>query len=120
MARRGIPYGKRNDNPNDGILETKPVNGVGLLFMSYQAKISNQFEVIQREWANNETFHNGNTKDKIGLDLIIGQGSSTAKGAYATEWGKSKSIKQFSFDQFVTTRGGGYYFAPSIPFLKNL
>ncbi len=120
MARRGIPYGQRTDGPNDGQIDNKPTGGVGLLFMSYQADISNQFEVIQRSWANDERFSTFNEADKVGLDLIIGQGDSAAKGAYATEWGKPDSIKQFAFDKFVTTRGGGYYFAPSLPFLKSL
>jgi Dyp-type peroxidase family len=120
MARRGITFGKRLDDPNDGILETKPRGGVGLLFMSYQASIENQFEVIQKLWSNNEDFINRKTGGKVGLDLIIGQGDSKALGGYATKWGDPNSIKQRGFDLFVTTHGGGYYFAPSIPFLESL
>jgi Dyp-type peroxidase family len=114
MARRGITYGKREADLSD-----KPSNGVGLLFMSYQRSIAGQFEVIQREWANNEDFINRKETDKIGLDPVIGQGKSRAKGAYAIEWGKPDT-KQFGFEQFVTMKGGGYFFAPSIEFLKCL
>ncbi|MCU0467479.1 MAG: Dyp-type peroxidase [Arcicella sp.] len=120
MARRGIPYGTRSDNPNDGQIDNKPEGGVGLLFMSYQKSIENQFEFIQKLWVNNDTFPNFNPKDKDGLDPIIGQGNSRALGAYPTIWGDPKSIKQCSFDLFVTMKGGGYFFAPSINFLKNL
>jgi Dyp-type peroxidase family len=119
MARRGITYGKRTDNPNDGEIENKPTGEVGLLFMSYQKSIAGQFEVIQKDWANNENFINRKKTDKIGLDLVIGQGDSRALGAYATDWGKP-ATQQFGFDQFVTMKGGGYFFAPSIEFLKTV
>jgi Dyp-type peroxidase family len=115
MARRGITYGKRKVDLSD-----KPTQDVGLLFMSYQKSIADQFEVIQRDWANNENFINRKETDKIGLDLVIGQGDSRALGAYATKWGDPNTIKQFGFDLFVTMKGGGYFFAPSIEFLKNV
>jgi Dyp-type peroxidase family len=120
MARRGIPYGTRTDDPNDGQIDNKPDGGVGLLFMSYQKSIEEQFEFIQKNWVNNDEFPNFDPKDKDSLDPIIGQGSSRALGAYATKWGDSKSMKQFGFDQFVKMKGGGYFFAPSMDFLKNI
>jgi Dyp-type peroxidase family len=114
MARRGITYGKRKPGLSD-----KPTKDVGLLFMSYQKSIERQFEVIQKVWANNEDFINRKDTDKIGLDLIIGQGKSRALGAYATDWDKP-ATQQFGFAKFVTMKGGGYFFAPSIEFLKNV
>jgi Dyp-type peroxidase family len=120
MARRGIPFGKRTDDPFDGKIETKPTRGVGLLFMSYQASIENQFEVIQKHWANNEDCITRDKNDSPGLDLIIGQGTSQKLGGYAKTWDDKKSIKQFGFDQFVTMKGGEYFFAPSIPFLQKI
>ncbi|MDZ7897232.1 MAG: Dyp-type peroxidase [Arcicella sp.] len=115
MARRGIPFGKRADSPMDGVLETKPRGGVGLLFMSYQNSISKQFEVIQNLWANKEDFFKGET----GLDLIIGNGDYPSTSDYPKKWGEPENEKA-SFGKFVTTRGGGYYFAPSMVFLKEL
>jgi Dyp-type peroxidase family len=114
MARRGITYGKRKADLSD-----KPTKDVGLLFMSYQKSIAGQFEVIQRDWANNEDFINREATDKIGIDRVIGQGNSRALGAYAAKWGEPKT-KQSGFEQFVTMKGGGYFFAPSIEFLKNV
>lgn len=115
MARRGIPYGTRADDPNDGQIMNKPERGVGLLFMSYQASISNQFEFIQKTWANNPTSHlNPNEFD--GLDPVIGQGGSK----YATKWGDSGTLKNAGFGQFVHMKGGDYFFAPSMSFLKNI
>lgn len=109
MARRGIPYGERTATKKKG-----------LLFMSYQASIVNQFEVIQRFWANSDTFVERDPKDKVGIDPITGQSKSKALGAYATNWNDPKSMQQESFAQFVTMKGGGYFFAPSMDFLKNL
>lgn len=118
MARRGIPFGTRKDDPNDGIIENKPTGGVGLLFMSYQASIPNQFEVIQREWANNPDF----VSVKTGLDLIIGNGKFPALGVYPKDWGNKTNPQNdiAGFDKFVTMRGGEYFFTPSIPFLRSL
>ena len=87
--------------------------------MSYQKSIEGQFEVIQKKWANDEDFINRKDTDKVGIDFIIGQSDSRALGAYAKEWGKPKT-KQLGFDQFVTMKGGGYFFAPSMEFLKNV
>lgn len=122
MARRGIPYGKRTDNPFDGNIDTKPTRGVGLLFQSYQASIENQFERIQKTWSNDEKFPNFSSKNPDGLDLIIGQGKYPSQNEYQTVWnGKDeKKKKKASFDQFVYMKGGEYFFAPSIPFLQKI
>lgn len=120
MARRGIPYGNRTDDPNDGHIYNKPEKGVGLLFMSYQASIANQFEFIQKNWANNPTFPNFNPGKPDGLDPIIGQGEGTRKGAFAQTWGDANSMREGSFEQFVTMKGGEYFFAPSMAFLREI
>ncbi len=114
MARRGITYGKREADLSD-----RPTKDVGLLFMSYQKSIAHQFEVIQQRWANNEDFINRKPSNKVGLDLVIGQGERKPLGAYAQVWGQPDT-KQPGFEQFVTMKGGGYFFAPSIEFLKNV
>ncbi len=115
MARRGIPYGKRTDDPNDGRLDNKPTGGVGLLFMAYQSDIENQFEFTQVMWANNGAFRNLGT----GIDPIIGQPPAGGAQRYPKEYGKSLS-EPFDFSGFVTMRGGAYFFAPSISFLKHI
>jgi Dyp-type peroxidase family len=112
MARRGIPYGTRTDDPNDGKIFNKPKGEVGLLFMSYQASIETQFEVIQKFWANDPNF----LKNDTGIDPIIGQGGFPANGHYDINGTK----KDATFDQFVHMKGGGYFFAPSMEFLKNV
>lgn len=133
IARRGITYG--------GPLSTEefPSKGVGLLFMCYQSDIWEQFEFIQRLWANNFKFvKSGDPNyDVTGLDAVIGQKrgdqfdpivdpaqAPNPPQNWPREWGKS-TIKpdippENQFGQFVTLKGGEYFFAPSLSFLKGL
>ena len=109
IVRRGVPYDNRKDKSN-----SEPEIEVGLLFMCYQASIKNQFEYLQSKWANNPDFPEKFT----GIDPVIGQyGSTTPKyrrGAYCT----AKESARFS--GAVSLKGGAYFFAPGIPFLKNI
>jgi len=119
MARRGITYGKRvweNGMKNTKLDEKHlPSQDVGLLFMAYQNNIAEQFEFTQSAWANNEGF----VKSATGLDPIIGEGSPSVQLQQSLEWGKENKCS-FNFKSFVTMKGGEYFFAPSINFLKTL
>jgi Dyp-type peroxidase family len=115
MARRGIPYGHREvPTTIEQIHHQMPENGVGLLFMSYQASIANQFETIQKR-ANA-------TDGEFNLDPIIGQNTnnSVSTGQFATIYGDTDSLTNGTINAFVTMKGGEYLFAPSLSFLKNL
>jgi Dyp-type peroxidase family len=118
MARRGITYGHRGVHPNDPILdehpELMPADGVGLLFMAYQNDIGNQFEFTQKNWVNNPNF----VKPATGIDPVIGQGAGAAQ-KWPVNYGGS-STKASLFSGFVRMKGGEYFFAPCISFLKNL
>jgi deferrochelatase/peroxidase EfeB len=133
MIRRGMTYGIRKDasfDPNDAsklVLEDEvesedlPSGGVGLLFQSYQADIRNQFETTQG-WAN--SIRDG------GLDPVIGQAPAAIE-----DWplvyggvgpGKTEKLDFYKRTNgggdgpYVKLLGGGYFFAPSLPFLKSL
>ncbi len=101
----------------DPIFAQMPNGGVGLLFMSFQKSIQNQFEFIQRNWVNNANF----PQSGDGLDPIIGQNGSDniSTGKYAVSYNDTTTLEEKSFDHFVTMKGGEYFFAPSIPFLKS-
>jgi Dyp-type peroxidase family len=119
MGRRGIPYGLRpNDGPNDGKITNKPTGNVGLLFMAYQSSLENQFEFTQKNWVNNPNFRIGST----GIDPIIGQPAGASGQKWPVEYGKTLSDGQAAddFSGFVTMRGGEYFFAPSLSYLKSL
>ncbi|MDF2193705.1 Dyp-type peroxidase domain-containing protein [Paraflavitalea sp. CAU 1676] len=121
IARRGIPYGtkgKVKDSEHD--TDSFPEKGVGLLFMCYQVSIEKQFEEVQR-LANDYTTSG---TSKLGIDAIIGQPAADASDAFKYEfpfqYGQNGQVRKGTFNQFVTLKGGEYFFAPSIPFLKKL
>ena len=113
IVRRGITYGTQN-------LPLEPTEDVGLLFMCYQSSIVKQFEFIQNSWANRLHFPQQNT----GLDPISGLGEQLTGGQlWPRRWGgrlDSTDLVQFDFSGFVSMKGGEYFFAPSIGFLKQL
>lgn len=112
MARRGITYGHRNVSTTvENHFVQMPTEGVGLLFMSFQSSIEAQFEFIQTEASKGDC-----------IDLIIGQEDGNRTGKYATKWNEAKSIvpAKEAFPNFVHLKGGEYFFAPSLPFLKSL
>jgi Dyp-type peroxidase family len=116
IARRGIPFNDIGRNEND-LENDQPENGVGLLFMCYQRHIPNQFEFLQHFWANNGQVGNKN----VGQDGIIGQGPNTTNRFLPVQWGQAaKQADPIAFKDFVTMRGGEYFFTPSISGLKNL
>jgi Dyp-type peroxidase family len=119
MGRRGIPYGLRpNDDPNDSKIDNKPTGNLGLLFMAYQSSLENQFEFTQRFWVNNPNFK----ISSAGIDPIIGQPAGPSGQKWPLEYGKTLSDGSDTddFSGFVTMRGGEYFFAPSISYLKSL
>ena len=103
VVRRGITYGDRPD------LSVRPETGVGLLFMCFQSNLD-QF-VIQQEGSDGNDFFPGN----VGVDAVIGQNSA----AIPQTWPSTGTVK-FTMANLVKMKGGEYFFAPSMAFLKSL
>ena len=137
MPRRGIPFtdklravhpsdlpGSENlDDFNDKVKPNLPPDGVGLLFMAYNSSLTNQFVFTQKSWANEKDFPKpGKTEPIPGADPIIGQGADTAVvQTWPLKWDDTGGgTKTLNFANFVTMRGGEYFFAPSLTFFKNL
>ncbi|SFW71405.1 Dyp-type peroxidase [Amycolatopsis australiensis] len=119
MARRGVTYGERPDDPNADVPPAaRPSGGVGLLFMAFNAVLGNQFEFTQALWADNPGFPivDGVTP---GLDPVIGQGPREPSD-YTIEWGGPSQRTADPVPQAVTLRGGEYFFMPSLAFLRSL
>ncbi len=134
MARRGITYGVRNDDTHVDergriILDEvepdeRPVGGIGLLFMSYQASIETQFEVIQGKWVNNPNY----PKPGTGVDPVLSTVTTGGKQHWPDKkWGAAatKDVDFFKVNPaaggpYVVLQGGEYFFAPSLSFLNSL
>jgi Dyp-type peroxidase family len=118
MARRGQTYGERTDEPwDDSPPENRPSGEVGLLFMAFNSSLLDQFEFTQQSWANNPNFE----VEATGHDPVIGQGERDIKVTFPKAWGKPEmSGPQAQVAQTVTMKGGEYFFAPSLAYLRNL
>ena len=114
MARRSITYGSRHLDGR-GVPVDWPSGGVGLLFMAYMADIANQFEFTQAAWANNKDF----VDLWAGIDPVIGQVTQARPLAGNDGW-SDKSNLDFDIADFVTLKGGEYFFAPSLSFLRSI
>ena len=121
IVRRGITYGERGKEPQDNpSLEELPNKDVGVLFMCFQKNIAQQFELLQYLWANDPRLPRG---QEPGIDPIIGQlgGNGAGRQKWPARWNAPRAEhKSFNFHGFVTLKGGEYFFAPSIHFLKNI
>lgn len=110
ILRRGISYGgpliARGD-PDDG-------GKRGILFIAINARIDTQFEVIQAAWLNGGEF-----QGQAGLGRCPLSGTREGReGATFMEAGAGVPLR--GLPQFVTTRGGDYFFAPGIAGLRGI
>jgi deferrochelatase/peroxidase EfeB len=90
----------------------------GLHFLCFNASIARQFEFVQQTWINNPKF-GGLYGDN---DPIMGQRQTAQVGPADTfnEQGSPVRKRFQSLPEFVTVRGGAYFFMPGIKALKYL
>jgi len=116
ILRVGVSFGPslkdRYSNTHSDDLER------GLLFLSIQSSIEDQFEFLQARWINDDT----RPKSPGGHDMIVGQNAASADGIRRCllfgEGLRQAEVK--ASGQFVTASGGGYFFVPSIHALKTV
>lgn len=119
MLRRGISFGP--ELTEEEALEQRSAGGGkarGLLFKCYVTSIEQQFEFVQQQWCNAGDF----PQPETGIDAIIGQSAAQKRpflGA-APFSGDPAKKPLFTLKRFVNMEGGAYFFAPSIPALRNL
>jgi Dyp-type peroxidase family len=108
MLRRGITYGPvLGDNEVDDQTDRR-----GLLFMACVASIGRQFEFVQSQWMNDgNIFRLGDDRD-----AIAGCHNGTRK---MTIQGTPPRFLP-TIPEFVTTRGGEYFFKPGISAMYRL
>lgn len=107
----GEPYiGSPTHNQPDG--------EVGLLFGCFNADISRQFEFIQYTWANYPKFK----QLYADPDPFIGVRENPEPGVEQNFTIPQQTVNRYitGLKSFVTVRGGGYFFFPSLTVVKYL
>ncbi|MNJ46852.1 Dyp-type peroxidase family protein [compost metagenome] len=108
MLRRGIAFGPEVDDT--------PGADRGLLFLSYQTSIVEQFKFVQVNWANATQRPTGD-----GRDPIIGQdGTRETKRSIQIFASSGRQFRCSFSGRWVIATGGEYFFTPSISGLKHL
>lgn len=112
IARRGISYGSKDIAPSSEWTDS------GLLFLSCQSDIEQQFLVTQCAWSDNPNF----LIEGTGTDPITGEqnaGSDKAAKKWQLQIDGNKVSIDFRYRDLVKIRGGEYFFAPSISFCRK-
>jgi len=105
ILRRGAPYGESTERDDDG--------DHGVIFMALCASLFNQFEFVQQQWVHyGASFNVGNDTDPL-----VGLRRDGAKFVIA---GEAKPFICANMPQFVETRGGEYFFLPSLTALHDI
>jgi Dyp-type peroxidase family len=113
MIRRGIPYGEWFVAKTNGASNKPPEPSErGLYFVGLNANIEEQFEFIQRRWFNDRAAEGIDDRDPL---VGIPPGKRTLKIE-----GHKPPLTLFDIPEFVTFRGGEYYFMPGLSGLQLL
>jgi len=116
ILRRGLPYGNSDDRTNND-------GDHGIIFMAINTSIERQFEFVQEQWVNyGNDFKLANEKD-----ALLGNHRTDAAGNPAGRIviNANEKLEQPTFmcsgmPRFVETRGGDYFFIPSLTALRMI
>jgi Dyp-type peroxidase family len=114
LLRRGLPYGQRGEPARDD-------GEHGIVIMMVNADINRQFEFVQQQWVNyGNDFRAANDKD-----IVLGNHSADdrrpSKAVLQTDpEGDGAPYFLTKIPRFVETRGGDYFFVPSLTALRMI
>ena len=119
ILRRGIPFGDPFDHGDAG-------SARGLLFVSYQTSITDQFQFLVSSWMNTTDKPQEDEKGD-GHDMLVGQNPTrnqervrTARLRIPAGGARSYPFSTGEGEQWVFASGGGYFFAPSLSALTGV
>jgi deferrochelatase/peroxidase EfeB len=109
ILRRGLPYGDSTVRKDDG--------DHGVIFMAVCASLFRQFEFVQQQWVQyGAVFNVGNDTDPL-----IGLRRKGAKFVVPADPDKGGTpFICANIPEFVETRGGEYFFLPSLTALREI
>jgi Dyp-type peroxidase family len=111
IVRRGLPYGTWLDDnaaADDG-------QERGVAFMAINASIKYQFEFLQSQWLHNGEFAGLARGD---VDPFAGEPRDGSRFRIPSPNAGPKNL--FDLPRFITLRGGGYFFIPSVTALRYI
>ena len=118
ILRRGREYGPQL-KPQDAANEQAEIAERGLRFICLNGNISRQFEFVQSSWLVNPKFDGLDESDPLlGTRAPLWAGEGTDTFSLPLESGPCRRIG--SLQQFVTVRGGAYFFLPGLSALRYL
>lgn len=119
LLRRGRSYGPLLA-PEDAVKPEAPAAERGLQFIVLGASISRQFEFVQNAWVMSSKF--GGVQQE--RDPLLGTREPLANGEATDSFRRPDPggpVRQTCrLPQFVTVRGGGYFFMPGLRALRYL
>lgn len=118
ILRRGIPYGVPiEDRTRDDTADR------GLLFVSYQTSIEDQFEFLCHDWTNSprDPHSFGSAPEQAaGHDVVMGQNGTGDRARSITLRFGDRFVSLAVPREWVVATGGGYFFSPSISALRDV
>lgn len=112
LLRRGLPYGGMDDQISDSSEQ-------GIIFMCLGASLERQFEFVQQQWINySNDFQLGNDRD-----VLIGANNGKLTDKHIIQVSPKGGKAPFfctHLPRLVETRGGDYFFIPSITALDMI
>ena len=117
LLRRGRAYGPAI-SPEDAVKKDAPTAERGLHFICIGANILRQFEFVQDAWITNTRFAglNGESDPLLGNREPLLSGEPTDRFTLPKKDAPARCIS--GLPQFVTVRGGAYFFMPGIKALR--
>ena len=114
LLRRGLPYGQVRDRTRDD-------GNHGIVFMVVGADIGRQFEFVQQQWVNyGNDFKAGNDKDILAGNHGTAEGLPSKAVIQTDPDGDDAPFFLARLPRFVETRGGEYFFVPSLTALRMI
>jgi len=117
LLRRGRAYGPVIASA-DALAANADRSARGLHFICLGANLQRQFEFVQNAWIMNSRFGGltGETDPLLGNRAPLADG--TATDGFSEAQASAPARRQAGLPQFVTVRGGAYFFMPGIRALR--